>query len=110
MTSLGQWAAWIVLTVVWNAINSANSRAKNSSSWRYNAATTLLSSALYIASLLLVGNQLLAARAGGRGELVLVAVVLYALASGCGSVAGQVAAMRLESRHRPSSIRSLQGR
>lgn len=98
MSSFDQWAAWVVLTVAWNAINSANSRAKNSSSWRYNAVTTLLSSALYITSLLLVGDQLLAAKASGRLELVAAAVALYAVSSAAGSVAGQVAAMRWERR------------
>lgn len=98
MTSLGQWAAWVILTVGWNAINSANSLPKNSSSWRYNAATTFSSSGLYVASLLLAGNQLLQAKASGHAELILAAVALSAVANPVGSVIGQLVAMRWERR------------
>ncbi len=79
--------AWVALTFGWNLLNSLNSRAKNSLSLAYNASTTLLTSAMYISSILLVGNELLSAR--GDIHAVAEAIVGYALASTAGSVVGQ---------------------
>jgi hypothetical protein len=83
--------SWILLTFGWNLLNSLNSRAKNSLSLSYNAATTLLTSAMYVSSILMVGNELLAAH--GAVPAVLRAIAGYALASTVGSVAGQIVAV-----------------
>ncbi len=93
------WTIWTLLTVVWNCLNSANSRAKNSASAPYNFVTTLLVSAFYIASIMLVGNALLEAKNSGQFHLVMVAVGLYAMSSAVGSTIGQVWARKFERKH-----------
>jgi hypothetical protein len=97
VVTLVQWTLWAVSTFAWNSVNSANSRSKNTASWWYNAVTTLCVSAFYLASMLLVGNILLASRS--RTQDFVVAVALYSLLSACGSVVGQQWALRFEKAH-----------
>jgi len=92
-----QWAVWGLLTFAWQAINSANSRSKNTASWKYNFCTTLSVSACYLTSILLVGNILMESRSQ-RTDFI-IAVALYSFLSACGSVVGQQLALRFEKRH-----------
>jgi hypothetical protein len=90
---------WCGVTFGWNALNSCNSRAKNSASKIYNAVTTLTTSTLYLISILFAANLLVESRASGNHLQLILAVVLYALASTAGSVLGQTFAIRFESNH-----------
>jgi len=92
-----EWAVWGALTFAWQAINSANSRSKNTTSWRYNFCATLSVSACYLTSILLVGNILLESRSHSKDFLL--AVLLYSILSACGSVIGQQWAIRFEKNH-----------
>ena len=96
MSILSEWIIWAVLTLVWNAANSANSRAKNSASLSYNLWTTAFSAALYMTALLWIGNLLL--KAHGPEQIAL-AIFIYGVNSSLGSVAGQQIALWLERRH-----------
>lgn len=89
------WAAWSAVTIAFNGINSANSRAKNSRSLTFNACTTFLAAFLYILSILGVGNLLIEAR-----HLALAfAVFAYAGLSTAGSVIGHKLSMWFEEKH-----------
>jgi hypothetical protein len=66
MIDLLQWLIWAALTFTWQAINSANSRSKNTASATYNFVTTLAVSGCYLMSIILVGNILIASRSRGR--------------------------------------------
>lgn len=93
------WALWCAITVGFNCVNSINSRAKNSQSWRYNAISTATCSGLYILSMVGVGNIILKS---SHNALAL-AVVVYVLCSTVGSTLGQEIAMhyfkKVEARH-----------
>jgi hypothetical protein len=89
------WIGWSLVTVAFNAINSANSRAKNSRSLKFNGATTFLAALLYILSILGVGNLLIES----RHAALAVAIVAYASLSTVGSVVGQKLSMKFESSH-----------
>jgi hypothetical protein len=93
------WVVWCAVTFGWNALNSCNSRAKNSASKIYNAVTTLTTSTLYLISILFAANLLVESRTSGNHWQLILAVVLYALASTAGSVAGQTFAIHFESNH-----------
>jgi hypothetical protein len=93
------WLIWCVLTFGWNGLNSMNSRAKNSASKWYNAATTLTTSTLYLLSILFVSNLLVEAHASGNNHQLVLGVVLYAISSTAGSVVGQHCAIRFEKNH-----------
>jgi len=84
--NVATWSVWCVITTGFNLINSINSRAKNSQSWRYNAASTASAAGLYILSMMGVGNIIL--NSTGRGAFVF-AVVAYILCSTVGSTLGQ---------------------
>jgi hypothetical protein len=90
---------WILLTVAWNAVNSCNSRAKNSSSKVYNFTSTLCVSALYVLSVAYAANLLIQAHASGRRDLFAGTVVVYAIASAVGSILGQAWALKFEKSH-----------
>jgi len=94
-----QWIIWCGLTFGWNALNSCNSRAKNSASKIYNAVTTLTTSTLYLLSILFVSNLLVEAHASGNVGHLILGVVLYALFSTAGSVVGQQFAINFEKSH-----------
>jgi hypothetical protein len=96
---LGAWIIWCGLTFGWNSLNSMNSRAKNSASKLYNAATTLTTSTLYLLSILFVSNLLVEAHASGNARQLVLGVVLYAVSSTAGSVVGQQYAIRFEREH-----------
>jgi len=91
---------WVLLTVAWNAVNSINSRSKNSASCRYNFFSTLGVSSLYILSIAYVANLLIEAQRSGRVGLFLSTVVVYAISSAVGSVIGQTWALKFEKSHR----------
>ena len=97
MIPLMQWFVWAGSTFAWNTINSANSRAKNSASAAYNAVTTILVSAFYLASMILVGNILVQSRSQTKDFVI--AVALYSFLSAGGSVVGQQWARRFEKSH-----------
>lgn len=84
------WAGWAFTTLAWNAVNSLNSRAKNSTSWRYNAVSTMLTSLFYILSMAGIGNALMQA----HGRTVLFAAFAYAVLCSVGSVVGQEFALK----------------
>jgi uncharacterized membrane protein YkvI len=84
--NLVSWIVWCLITTGFNLINSINSRAKNSQSWRYNAISTALAAGLYILSMMGVGNIIL--KSTGCGAFVF-AVLAYILCSTIGSTAGQ---------------------
>lgn len=93
--SPGLWIAWSVVTIAFNAINSANSRAKNSRSLKFNSWTTFAAAFFYCLSILGIGNLLLQAH---HLELAL-AVIAYAGLSTLGSVIGQAGSMKFEASH-----------
>ena len=90
---------WIILTFGWNAINSANSRAKNTASRLYCFASTLAVSAVYILSLAYAANELIKAHNSGRMDLFALDVAVYAIASSIGSTLGQSWAIKFEKLH-----------
>jgi hypothetical protein len=83
--SIPTWVAWCTITVGFNLINSINSRAKNSRSWRYNAISTALSAGLYILSMIGVGNIILKS----PPNILPFAVAAHIVCSTIGSTAGQ---------------------
>jgi hypothetical protein len=93
------WVIWCAVTFGWNFVNSLNSRAKNSASKTYNAVTTFTTSSLYLVSVLFAANLVLESRNSGQHTQLILAVVLYALASTAGSVAGQQFAIKFEKVH-----------
>lgn len=98
--AVGTWATWCALTIGWNFVNSANSRAKNSASRIYNGTTTFATSLLYLLSILFVSNVPIESRKSGSPGLLVLSVVLYAVSSTIGSVVGQSVAIRWEQHHK----------
>ena len=97
MIPVYQWIMWGCSTVIWQGLNSANSRSKNSASALYNFITTISVSAFYLASMILVGNILVQSRSQTKDFVI--AVALYSFLSAGGSVVGQQWARRFEKSH-----------
>jgi len=90
-----QWIVWAAFTIAWNATNTCNSRAKNSTNLQYNALTTFGASAMYLGSMMWIIRR--------PGSSV-VSVLIYATLSVIGSVMGQFIALWIE-RKRNSHFR-----
>jgi hypothetical protein len=86
-------------TAIFTALNSVNSRAKNTASRQYNFVSTALVSAAYLLSISFGANLLVQAHLSGRHDLFALAVAVYAFSSAAGSVCGQIYAIKFEKSH-----------
>jgi hypothetical protein len=96
MTTLIPFSIW---TTIFTAINSANSRAKNTASRTYNAVSTALVSGAYIISIAFGMNLILQSYAHKDWRLFAAVVACYMASSSAGSVAGQAWAIKFERNH-----------